>query len=561
MMSLFGQCCFIEVARGEREIMKIIIRMLIVLLLAVGISPNPATAAPAAATITVNTTIDEMTANSACSLREAIYGVNNGIYTYGCTLSGSGAVTINLPAGDFLLDHTGANEDPGLTGDLDILTSMTITGVSPESTTINGNNSDRVFDILAGSTAEVTISNLTIEDGLVTTQHGGGIRNNANLTLNNVVIQDNDTYLDGGGIYHKSGAAPLSPPTGITQPAPAAIGATLMLQNSTVHGNLARGNGGGIFNAAGSNLTVDYSTIDTNQADGDLNGVGSGGGIYNGSELKFRVDHSIFYYNSAGHGNAGGIYSGLAGGDDVIITDTLFDSNQAINGYGGNLVHNGTSGTLEMYRSEIAYGRATWGAGIMSSGAGNTTYLENVTIDRNLATSGTLPGSPNQGAGVYIHSGTVEIVHATIVDNVAGDPGVPGQGAGIYTAGTGSIQSTIIARNTDREANLINCIGGLTSLGYNLSDGSSCSLTGTGDLPGTNARLGTRGLHGSLNAANTYSLRYDSPAIDAADPGDYPSTDQRGLHRPLDGDGNGSSISDIGAFEVLLKTYLPVIRK
>jgi hypothetical protein len=30
----------------------------------------------------------------------------------------------------------------------------------------------------------------------------------------------------------------------------------------------------------------------------------------------------------------------------------------------------------------------------------------------------------------------------------------------------------------------------------------------------------------------------------------FPATDQRGVARPRDGDGNGSSIVDIGAFEL-----------
>jgi hypothetical protein len=40
-----------------------------------------------------------------------------------------------------------------------------------------------------------------------------------------------------------------------------------------------------------------------------------------------------------------------------------------------------------------------------------------------------------------------------------------------------------------------------------------------------------------------------SPAIDKGDSANAPATDQRGVSRPRDGDGNGSKVVDIGAFE------------
>ncbi len=47
----------------------------------------------------------------------------------------------------------------------------------------------------------------------------------------------------------------------------------------------------------------------------------------------------------------------------------------------------------------------------------------------------------------------------------------------------------------------------------------------------------------------TYALQAGSPAINVAGP-DCPATDARGVTRPHDGDANGASLCDIGAFEV-----------
>jgi hypothetical protein len=60
----------------------------------------------------------------------------------------------------------------------------------------------------------------------------------------------------------------------------------------------------------------------------------------------------------------------------------------------------------------------------------------------------------------------------------------------------------------------------------------------------------------------THALPYGSPAIDAGSPGTCPATDQRGLPRPVDGNGYGVERCDMGAYEYTpLYVHLPLVRK
>ncbi|HTP07954.1 MAG TPA: CSLREA domain-containing protein, partial [Anaerolineae bacterium] len=68
------------------------------------------------ASIVVNTTADELTTDGNCSLREAIMAANTNAAVDACT-AGSGADTIVLPAGTYLISIAGANENANLTGD------------------------------------------------------------------------------------------------------------------------------------------------------------------------------------------------------------------------------------------------------------------------------------------------------------------------------------------------------------------------------------------------------------------------------------------------------------
>ena len=57
-------------------------------------------------------------------------------------------------------------------------------------------------------------------------------------------------------------------------------------------------------------------------------------------------------------------------------------------------------------------------------------------------------------------------------------------------------------------------------------------------------------------------LTASSPAIDAGDPAACPVRDIRGVPRPIDGDGDGSAICDMGAYEWWSPTawaYLSVV--
>ena len=211
-----------------------------------------------AATFTVNSTADAVDASpgngvcaavgGACTLRAAINEAN--------ALAG-GPHTINVPSGHYLLTIPGRNENAGLTGDLDILKSMTIHGAGPGSTVVDAGGLDRVFQI--ASDATVAIDGVAIRGGNVlnpVNPWGGGLLVEGNLTLTNVVVTGNQANA-GGGIDLRG---------------------TLQIDRSTISENVASDYGvtnaeGGGLNARNSSVTITNSTISGNVASVNSGGI------------------------------------------------------------------------------------------------------------------------------------------------------------------------------------------------------------------------------------------------------------------------------------------------
>jgi CSLREA domain-containing protein len=526
--------------------MKTITRLLVAFFLALTPIITSGSAAPTARTILVTTHVDELLANGDCSLREAIFSANNQASSYGCTIVGTlDDITILVPDGTYYLTRSGVETLISEYDDLDIVTGMTITGAGPEETYIDGSDQFRIFDIQAGDTATITINELTIRNGNSGASAGGGIRNASNLTLNHVRIQDNHAGNYGGGIFHKNddsvpGSPPLNGLNGLETTL--ASPALLTLTNSVVSGNDADDSGGGIVNAEGSRMLIEYSSILSNTSN-----FANGGGIHNLSTEDFRMYHSQVQGNSSTNGWGGGLYSYT--GNDTLIEDTLFHDNHALN-LGGNIYHGGSGGIMELERCNIDSGQAHSGAGLAA--VGGDTYMGNTTFALNETT-----GGGNLGGAIYVDAASLELWFSTIAKNEANS------GAAIYNIdGSIHIGNSIIADNRTSTGTLSNCTGGLISWDYNLSDDSTCSLTGTGDMQGIDAGLGGYGRnHGTDIYLMTFALLPGSPAIDAADPDSMIVLDERSFYRSVDGNGDGFRQNDIGAFEVQIMRFLPMIRK
>ena len=273
-------------------------------------------------TVTKTADTNDGTCDSDCSLREAIAASN----------AVPGAVLI--PAGTYKLTIADANqflnEYNNATGSLDALQGMGIYGAGMQQTIIDANNLGRALDLdpvsSGTSHANFVIGDLTITHGhavptntssyggggvllfsnsdyfglervAVTSnqddsQGGGGLRINSPGTIRDSVVNNNvATIYGGGGLSGDTSdgrSIEISGSTfsgnSVTDPAGGHGGgidafATLLISNSTISGNHAIGNGGGInLYGSGGSLHMASSTVVLNTAQTNAAHSGGGGG-------------------------------------------------------------------------------------------------------------------------------------------------------------------------------------------------------------------------------------------------------------------------------------------
>ena len=252
-------------------------------------------------------------------------------------------------------------------------------------------------------------------------------------------------------------------------------------------------------------------------------GQEGGGGISNWGTLTLN---DVVVRNNTVNGTdssdvGGGICNGFGSGVGTLtINNSTIEGNTADRGGG---IFNAGSNTLFLTNSTVTLNTARVGAGVTNYG---TATLTNVTISGNTAA--------NNGGGI-LNEAIATLTNVTITNNTA----LPTYGGGIQNGSTGPItlRNTIVANSSSGQA----CSGTITSNGHNLSSDNTCGFTGTGDLNNTDPLLGP--LQDNGGPTSTHALLPGSPAIDTADPANFPSTDQRGIPRPQ---GRGP---DIGAYE------------
>ncbi len=218
-------------------------------------------------TVTKTADTNDGTCNADCSLREAITAAQDGDLIQFSSLFDT-PQTIDL-----------------LTALPDITRNITIQGKGANLTTVrrafNAATDFRIFTIASGITNGVAINGLTISNGRIVDEFGGGISSESLLFLNNVHVTGNHASGGGGGVSMEYVGGVFQNCTFSNNFAGGAVGdgggislsggngQFLRLINSTVTGNVSGDSVGGIANSSfsgDSRLEIINSTIVNNKA-------------------------------------------------------------------------------------------------------------------------------------------------------------------------------------------------------------------------------------------------------------------------------------------------------
>jgi predicted outer membrane repeat protein len=476
-----------------------------------------------------------------------------------------------------------ANQTITLTsGQIDIPKSLTIDGTGAAGLTISGNDASRIFDVKATGT-DFTVRDLILADAFLPNDLGGAIHTTEEVTLTVENCQFNNNVSRGGGAIFVRDRSTLTVTNskfdsndgatyGDLEISGGAIG-TLAKCNITLNGNEFTNNkgiNGGAVYSIFSNLTVDNSTFLNNDStpggplgspDSSIAGYtrGHGGAIFiDGASFpndpRFYVNWqngdpvggNIIIRNSWIEGNraagqGGGMFLFGYPQDKVTIEGSTIINNEVIKDNKGDALGGGVlAGPTELTIADTTFannqsqqeGGGLWFTGESPVNITNSTFSGNKAQDND-----------NTGVGGAIASrhwaSTTDVVNTTFVDNYAGS-----QGGAIFQGNKPiSVENSIFDNNTvgnpsnTQQQTNVELIDGGGNLQWSPNNPNEAKVTE--NITIANPLLGP--LQNNGGSTLTHALLASSPAINAGNSTDAPTTDQRGIVR--------DSRPDIGAYE------------
>ncbi|UXI66177.1 choice-of-anchor Q domain-containing protein [Tahibacter amnicola] len=471
-------------------------------------------------TITVSTTTDELTLNGQCSLREAITNANNDNQSGSADcVAGSGADTIEVPAGSYDLAIAGTGDDQNASGDLDILADLVLSGAGMETTVIDGQNLDRVFHVKSGSATfrRLTVQGGSSSDGGTPSQVAAGILGTSSgvLVLDRTRVAYNTTTATGAFSFGAGGV----------------LANDLTLRQSQIDHNTAtflRASGAFAGGVACDGTTCDISdtVISNNTALTTFTGTGPGPLMTGGLTFcSLHLTRSRIHANEAtGSTSAAGGMRNSCGSTTITMSHTLVDGNSA---------------TVTADMSIVSGG--------LGNGGGDVTFhLSNMTFAGNIAHTGSVQRTVAAGGITSGASATWNLRQSTFSGNRT-----DGSAANTFAINGAGVYFTVANTLFDGDA----CSGAVTSLGGNLEGpDATCGLSQSNDQSAV-ADRGVEALADNGGGTLTLALKASSPAIDRGDDSQCEALDQRGVPRPFDGDGDGTATCDVGAYELFDRVF------